>query len=282
MSDEGEVNSDVIAEAKTMGWVPEEEFKGPKENWIDADEFVEKGRHVMPILLANNKRLQQELLTRTQKIDTLLAEVTNTKAGVAVLEKHYQEATKRAVAAERERLMGELKTAREDDDVEGEEKIREQLADLKASEKAADKPLVAPVTKDPDDNLSPDFKAWLADNDWFNTDHKRAKKLSRIGEDLREDGDTTEGRAFMDKCLTVLLEQEGEGTDTSGASKVETRGARGGGQGGGGKAQTFASLPAEAKQACWSDNDDLVGPDKLFKTQKDWEVYYAKSYWSQS
>ena len=47
----------VEQEARTLGWVPAEEFKGDPNRWVDAETFVERGHTVMPILRKNNERL---------------------------------------------------------------------------------------------------------------------------------------------------------------------------------------------------------------------------------
>jgi hypothetical protein len=79
----------------------------------------------------------------------------------------------------------------------------------------------------------------------------------------------------MDECLRIYEEQNQPAPRQH--SKVE--GHQSSNRSTGGK--TFASLPAEAKQACWDDVDDLVGPDKRYKTQKEWEDKYAAIYYSE-
>lgn len=52
---------DLEAEARELGWVPEDEFKGDKARWVDAETFVKKGEEVMPLIKAQNARLKREL-----------------------------------------------------------------------------------------------------------------------------------------------------------------------------------------------------------------------------
>ena len=49
---------DVEQEARLLGWVPQEEFRGNKDNWETAEAFVERGQHLMPIRRQNNVRLK--------------------------------------------------------------------------------------------------------------------------------------------------------------------------------------------------------------------------------
>lgn len=274
----------VEQEARLLGWVPEEEFKGAKDNWETAEAFVERGKHLMPILKQNNVRLKNELLTRDQKIGTLQTQLQNAQKAIERLDAHYSEATKRAVTAAKAELVEQLKQARSDGDVDAEIEVQDKLDELKASQTAAEK-------KDPEEekkpatttDLDPEFISWNQDNPWFGDttnpeNKKRTKALVRIAEDLREDGDKTAGRAFFDKCLKML-----DG-DSAGSSAPPNRTARVEGGGGGRSgaragAKSFASLPAEAKQACAEDSAYLVGKGKAFATQKDWENEYARIYY---
>ena len=196
-------------EAKLMGWVPEAQFKGPKDHWISAEEFVDKGRHVMPILLANNKRLQKELLTRDAKLDTLATKLTTAQKTLGKLEGHYAEATTRAVAAAKKDLMAQLQLS--------------NVIDIAVS----------------------------ATHISCELTHRNARRH----------------------------EQEGDpGELVRPASKVET-GSNRGSNSSRGTGRSFADLPSDAKQACWNDVDDLVGPDKTFKTKSEWEKEYTRIYY---
>ena len=54
-----EVSPEILREAKTLGWVPKDQFRGSADDWVDASTFVERGKQVMPILNHNNERLMQ-------------------------------------------------------------------------------------------------------------------------------------------------------------------------------------------------------------------------------
>lgn len=271
-------NQDIEREARNMGWVPEDEFRGNKEHWVDAAAFVERGRQVLPILVQNNKRLQKELLTRDQKIGNLETSLEQQQALLESLEDRYGQITKQAVADAKARLKAELKSAREDDDLDKELDIQEQLRTLDDV-----KPTEKPVKKDPpakkkEEALSPEFQQWYSDNPWFGQDKKKTREILRVAEDLRDEGNTLEGVEFMEECARVLAERQGhsrkDDNDGTPVSRVESGSSRGRSSGG----KSFSDLPAEAKKACWEDIDELVGEGKRYKTQKDWEAAYAKVY----
>lgn len=63
-------SNDVTEKARMMGWIPPEEFKGDPSKHISAEEFVERGENLMPILKANNKKLIEELKQYKAEIDS--------------------------------------------------------------------------------------------------------------------------------------------------------------------------------------------------------------------
>lgn len=277
--EESQIPAEVIAEAKSMGWSPKENFRGNAEKWVDADEFVERGKNLMPLLRANNERLQKELLTRDAKIDTLTQKLEGATVAIQKLEHHYTEANKQAVQVAKNQLKAELKEARESNDVDAEQQILGQLDTIREAERTA---AAQPEKKDPPNqpvenksDLSPEFKQWHADNPWFGPDKKKTKEVSRIAEDLRDEGTTLVGRDFMDECVRIYEEKNGTPpADDLPPNKVEGAAPRRSGT----ATKGFASLPQAAKEACWADAEDLVGPNKRYKTMAEWEKKYAEIY----
>lgn len=269
---------EVVTEARNMGWVPLEEFKGNQEHWVDADAFVERGRQVMPILIQNNKRLQRELLTRDQKIGTLETNLESVQATMKSLENSYGRITKQAVQEAKARLREELKQAREDDDLDKELDIQDQMRALDATPVTSEQktPVKKPTTQTDNSNLSPEFVKWEAANPWFGVDKKKTREVTRIAEDLRDEGIELTGIDFMNECVRVYEEKHGDagGSTNTPASKVESGSGRRTATG----SDSFAALPQAAKQACHEDAEMLVGEGKRYKTMKDWETAYAKIY----
>jgi hypothetical protein len=270
-------SAEVISQAKEMGWVPKDEYRGDKNNWRDADEFVERGEHILPIVQATVKKLKAELLTRDSEVASLKKAVESSQVAIKALQKSYTESTAQKVAEARTQLRAELKAAKEVGDVDAELEVLDKLDELKTAVKES-KELPVDGKKDEGkvNGLDPAFVAWNEENDWFGDEsdpvnRKRTRALVNIGADLRDDGEKATGKAFMDKCLQILEEREGKGGRQS--SKVE--GAVNGREGSGGG---FASLSKEARDACHEDNDTFVGPGKMFKTVKEWETHFYNKY----
>ena len=55
------VISEVEQKALKMGWTPLEKFKGDPDKWRPADEFVERGENMLPIIKAQVKRQDREI-----------------------------------------------------------------------------------------------------------------------------------------------------------------------------------------------------------------------------
>lgn len=285
MSDE----VDYEKEASALGWVPLEKFKGDEDKWVDAETFVERGKHVMPILKKNNERLREELLTRDAEIDTLKQQLSATNAIVERLEKSYNEGTKRALEAQRKELRASLIEAKKENDVEAELDIQDQLDNLKQAEADAakkqqeeSKTLTKPINQDPDSGFSPEFQAWKKENPWFGTDKKKTKAIMRAAEDLRDEGETATGAEFFELAAERAFPDDGgeeEESPRKPVSKVESGNASRGTSST--RKGSFGSLPKDAQEACMQDADTLVGPGKKFKELKDWQNYYTKVYFGE-
>jgi len=275
---DGGDGEDTEQEARNLGWQPKEDFKGNPNQWVDHAEFVERGRHIVPILKDNNKRLQKELQARDAKINQLGASLANNEAAVARMEAHWLAANKRAVKQAKQELKEELKRAREAEDTDAELDVLERLNDNSAQEKALNEPAPAKVAPVNSTDPSPEYVEFIRENPWFDVDKKRTKAVVRIAEDLREDGNTLEGKAFFDECVRILGEQESGSGSGRAASKVES-GNAGAGRANGAR-KGWADLPKDAQTACLSDADVLVGADKRYKTLDAWKKKYAEIYFS--
>lgn len=274
----GQEGAKLETSAREMGWVPQDEWKDDPDRWVDAKTFVERGEQILPILQANNRRLKKDLLTRDKEVDNLKQSLEDAQKSIKALQKHYTEATKREVDKAKAELREQLINAREAGDTRAEFAIQDKLDDLKTAQTQAQEnheENKEGTQRTYQQGLHPDFVAWQKENPWFgdesNTENKKkTKAIIRIGEDLREDGDTTVGIAFMNKCLAMLEKQEG--TQARTPNKVE--GGNNNARTGGGRA--FDKLSKEAKDICHADTDRFVGPGKMFKTEKEWEDHYAK------
>ncbi len=55
------IPQETVDAARSQGWVPKEEFRGPADKWVDADEFNARATQINGIVNANNRRLKADL-----------------------------------------------------------------------------------------------------------------------------------------------------------------------------------------------------------------------------
>lgn len=268
--------------ARELGWVPKAEFRGGEDRWVDAETFVKRGEEIMPLLKANNHRLQSEVDALKAQLGSAQAAIKESQESMSALIEHQTEATKAAVKETKDRLKVQLREARTTGDWEAVDLLEEQIDAVKQTESdmAAKKPKPTPApTAAPVPKVDPEFESWAKDNPWFGKDKRRTALTLAVAQELRDDPSNKDllGRAFFQKAA-----EEADSTLNPGqrASKVETSsGSSGSGGGGGGKG--FDALPADAKAVCARQAERLVGKNRAFKDMKSWQAHYAAQYFAQ-
>src|ERR1035437_6401948 len=108
------VDESVESEAKEMGWVDKADFRGDESKWVDANTFVEHGRHVMPILRKNNERLLSDQQAMRQQVNKLTQELEATRGDFTALEEFQNEEIVRRVAETRAGILSKIKAAKQE------------------------------------------------------------------------------------------------------------------------------------------------------------------------
>ena len=263
----------VEQEARTLGWVPAEDFKGDPNRWVSAETFVERGHTVMPILRKNNERLEGLVKQQSEELNKMKNLFSASQESISELQKVHSDATKAAVAKARSEVVAELKQAKMDGDVDRELALQDELQDLKAQQVQIERPAPAKEAQQPD-AVHPDFQAWMSENTWFGTDQRKTMKAMGIAQQLRSDTehDSLQGRAFFDRVMEEMEGRPAARPDKVGGSRPTGSSASGGG---GGK---FADLPSDAREACDRQGKKLVGEGRAFKDMGAWRTYYANLY----
>ena len=267
--------AEVQEKAAKMGWIPPERFKGDPERFVDAEEYIERGETVLPIVKEHNKRLQAELDRVKAESAAHASALKAAQDAIEQIEERHSVATQKAVENAKLQVKAQLAAASEAGDHEGVAELTDQLVKLNKTEEvpAPKKPAAPP----PQQFIPPpDLQEWNEENPWFGTDKRKTALALGIAQELREGGDSSTGRRFFEKVgaeLEAML--GGAATPTS---KVE--GARNGSEGdvrtGGRKG--YSALPADARAACDADAKQFVGPTKRYKTQDEWRKRYAEIY----
>ena len=224
-----EIDEDTLKEAKRQGWVPQEDYTGPEDKWVDADTFVKKGKEINALLRKDN--------------DFLKREVAEMKTTMMEFKKFHADTEKRAYERAMSDLREQKKEAISTGDGDKVLQIDDAIDDLKARKPD---PVAARATNHPD----PSFVAWNDENKWFGTDKELTDEANLVGEVIKRQNPTLIGSEFLDevtKRVKKMYPEKFTNTNRARPSPVEgTTAPRASGKGGKG----FNDLPPEAKQAC--------------------------------
>jgi hypothetical protein len=229
----GETDETVELEALAMGWKPESQYKGPKDKFVSAAEYVERGKTILPFL-------NKELSKAYKKIEGL-EKAVNTAIS------YTSKAEQRAYAKAKADLEAELDAAAEAGNRADVRAITKDIIDLEAELAAA--PKATP-------QVPPDFQAWMDDNPWYGQDKALSAACNAIGEEVFEEGFT--GKAQIKEVDRRLREAfpakfaKPENPHRRQAAAVEGSGSVRRPTG-----KTYADLPHDAKAMCEEMMKDL-------------------------
>ncbi len=288
MADENmEVSAEELAEAKSLGWAEKENWKGDPERWADAKTFLERGRHILPIVQENNKRLSGQLGTAQGQINSLQSALQAANASIRALEEAHETDVKEQVEAAKAELKIEIERASRDGDHTALADATVKLTELNTAAAVAD------TDGEKGDKggkggkgdeitpIRPDVLQWYKDNPEYMTDQRKRALAIVVSTEFRQAGDTSVGKEFLDKVAAeVENTMSGKGR---GPGKVEAGNGGGGRQdrGGSGSGKTYADLPADAKAACDKMAGRLVGPNRAHKDTASWRASYTKQYFGE-
>lgn len=274
-------------EAAGLGWADKDAWRGPPEQWVDAKTFLEKGRHVLPILKENNERLRGELSGVRTELTTLRDALKAATTTIDALNTAHEEDVKEQVEAARVELKAQLQAASSAGDHEAVAEATSKLSELNAAEaakaereKAAEAEVKRRGAEAGAPQMPPENRAWLEAHPEFAKNIRAVALGNAISAEMRAAGDKTTGPAFLDKVKAEVDAILGIGAQRGGPGRVEgpRGGSSGGGSAGGGK--SYADLPAEAKAACDRQAARLVGPNRAHKTADSWRASYVKQYFA--
>lgn len=274
---ESAATPEMQAKAEKMGWIPPARYRGEPERFVDADEYVARGEQVLPIVRAQNQRLQDEVASLKASQAALQESLQKANTALEEIEERHTVATVKAVEQAKKDLQKRLAEAHDAGDSAAIAEITGLMVDLNASsaeppkkKEPETKPLPQPAV------VPPELKAWQEANPWFGTDKRKTALALGIAQELRDSGTTLEGVAFYEKVREEVEATLGGGSGAGG--KVE--GARGSESGTSrvGAKKGYAALPADAREACEAEARNFVGAGKRYKTIDAWRERYAELY----
>jgi hypothetical protein len=236
------VEEPIEVRARRLGWKPREEFaSGPPQNWKTAEEFVEAGDRELPLIRANNRKLE----TQVSRLSRDLTAVTESLAHMTEMQ---QKAYERAYKKAREDLERQRDAAVEGADRAAFAAAEKGLKELDAeAPKPPPKPVQPRVAEPP-----PEVLEWSDQNPWFLADATLREKAERIHMRIQQ---ARPGLSLRENLAEVTAEMRrqhpeiaGENPRRNGAAEVSGAGTDNGPTRRSG-AKTFDAMPADSKAA---------------------------------
>ena len=279
---------DVESRARSMGWLPKEEFRGNPEVWKPAEEYVRRGDEFIPFLQADRKKLTGDLEVTKGELAALKRQLAEASETIETLKEFRTELTKERVEVQRDRLVAGIAEARERGDISAEEALRDKLAEArKALETVPTARSTAKLADPPVDVTKlPEWQEFLATNPWWNEDAVMRAGAVAIGQDLAAKGalDGLDHRQRFAKIAEATRKRFAV-EEPRITSKVE------GGRGGAGtetsstapKGRSYNDLPPDAKDGAARFESRLVGTKAgQFKTIEAYRKHYADEYFKRN
>jgi hypothetical protein len=270
-----QVDHKIVAEALDVGWKPLDKYKGPPENWVGPEEYLERAQHLMPVLRANNEKLKGELTSVRQANEALKSSVEEMRRNMTEFSKAQTELLKEKLAEQRASLIAARKEARDEGDAVREARLEDAIEENRGKTRALEAaPAPAPAPAAP--VVAPELQAWMSENPWFGKDKRKTAIAMAAAQEAQEEGLTAPAAVIrrIDAVVAEMFPGASGGADKTEGGGPSGRGAGSGGGGGSG----FASLPPEAKAQARRDAARFVGKDKMFKTEAEWNTYFAEQY----
>ena len=230
-------------QARSEGWVDENEWKGDKDDWVDYREFNYRGQ------------LMGRIKSQSTQIHTLMDETKDTKEALKVLGEH----NKKIALTEYNRALKDLKdqrkTAREDDDLDALDDIEESIDELKEAkkdleeepekkEKKEQKGLSAEQKQTVQDWYESPTNKWYQDNPYL---QPVADKLF-VYQMEQNGGNFSNALSYMAAEISKEFPDKVGGKTRKGSSVTESSGRSTGKQKGGSKAK-FSAKDLTEEQA---------------------------------
>jgi small-conductance mechanosensitive channel len=287
------------AQARELGWRPQDEFTGEPSKWVDAATYIKNGENVVPYLRADRRKLLSTVEQLRTQIDQQAAVVRANNESIEALKKISTSQRVTQLESEVKSLRQQLVAARQSGDAAEQAEIEELLDTtrdtLKEVRAEATKPSTSTSvssngsqsngTQSNQDYVnSPEFQQFLGDNPWFKEDQVMAAAAVSLMQ-VKSADPTFRTKTPAQRFMLVAQEIRTRfGMDEEPRrqrdSKVE--GGRGGEQrrtgSSRGGTKSFIDLSPGAQAACDKLAKRVVGPKgsgRAYETLDAWRAHYA-------
>lgn len=261
--------SPVEREAMEYGWAPEDQFKGPKEKWRPAEDYLGWAKTSGRLPKGEFENLKKEfpvIKQQNQQLQTQLGEIQETL-------KQFSEFSSKAEERAYERAKAELKAKAEQAAANADPAAaRAAMDELDALKPPAPKP--EPRQQQQAPAVDPEIQSWIQRTTWFNRDNSlRAYATEKYGElerskpgmsaaELLAETERLTKEKFPEKFGMAERERPASVATPSGQAVPSRRPGK----------KTYADLPADAKAACDRFVKTIPGyTQEKYVAQYDWD-----------
>lgn len=252
-------------EARRMGWVGKDEFKGDPDKWRPADEFLDRGKRILPIVLKDNERLQRNL-------DRVKDELKELRTSTTELLEFTSKAEERAFNRAKSEIEARIEQSAANADPTA---VRTAMQDLDALNKSHTPAPKKTEQAQQTTQIDPEIQDWVDKNKWFNADGVlNAYSLEQYTTLKRDKPGMSESDVLAEvkrRASAKFPEKFGINTERDGAAAVATP--SGGASAARKNAKNYENLPPEAKRACDKFVRDIKGYTKeKYVANYDWDA----------
>lgn len=285
---EGEVDDDESVEddegqsvedrARQMGWKPKDEFSGPEDKWVSAEEFVRVGDEALPVLRERLRMMNSRDVKNQKQIDNLTQQISQLTETMTEFRDHARRSEERAFERAKKQIEADMDRAAEEGDMDEYKAKKQKLSEISAQE-AQKKTAAAEKGKEqkPEggEELPASVREFIKENSsWWEKDIVLTNTAIAMHQENLDSG------MSEDESMEVLRDQLEETMPSRFKGKTKTRRRRNavgestlsrGGSPKGGK-HTYENLPREAKEACDRFVRDIPGYTREeYLKEFDWE-----------
>lgn len=266
-----EVDAEVEAQARRMGWVPRDDFRGDVEKWRPARDFLDRGMNLLPVL-------QQQYRALDGRYATMQAQLRDSQKALVDLTDRTRRADERAYQRAVRDIEGRRQAAVASGDTTAFAVAERDLQDLRdtappPAARAEASPAPAPAPVERVETMPTEIMDFVQANPWFSS-HAEARQdaiaiqsavdRQHPGLSLAERLDMT--RRKVRQLHPALFENKRREAPPP-VSPSRGEGGRGGNPRG------FEALPAEARREYDRYARALAGKGKPL-TKDEWAGYY--------
>jgi hypothetical protein len=219
--------------ARAQGWRDKEEFTGNPEDWRPAEEFLERGEKILPILQERFGKLEKDFADKADQLDKVTGKLSK-------FADFHKGTYKRAYENAKRDIERRLQLAEQEQDFAGYKQASDDLAQVEQDIQQID---TTESTPEP----VPEFYDFKKANKWYDTDMPMTVYANYIADQLVGAEGINSNVEYYARIEQEVKRQFPHKFTTDGQAPVEDGLADGGGDKT--KKKSWNNLPKEAKEA---------------------------------